>query len=185
MTSLEERVAALVRERIDVMPYSPDWPEMFEKEKAHLIAVLPAELIGRVVHFGSTAVPGLAAKPIIDILVEVFDMTAAKTRLAPILEDEGYDYLFRPSFGDSTPPFYAWFIKRNAAGERTHHIHMVEPHFEHWQRLRFRDYLIAHPEARDAYGALKETLSRTHPNDRVAYTEGKTAFILKVMSKLG
>jgi GrpB-like predicted nucleotidyltransferase (UPF0157 family) len=78
------------------------------------------------------------------------------------------------------PPFYAWFIKRDTAGVRTHHIHMVESHFEHWDRLLFRDYLIEHPQVAAQYQALKFHLATTHPNDRVAYTKGKTDFVVKV-----
>ena len=84
--------------------------------------------------------------------------------------------------GTTAPPFYAWFIKRDAAsGARTHHIHMVEGGFvEHWDRLLFRDYLIAHPEAARQYQELKLRLASDHPNDRVAYTEGKSEFVARV-----
>ncbi len=131
------------------MPYDPSWPEAFEAERDHLRACLPAELIGRIEHFGSTAVPGLSAKPIVDMLVEVTDLEAVRERVVPILEAQGYDYIWRPTIGDDGPPWYAWFIKRDpATGERTHHIHMVEASFaEHWDRLLFRDYLIEHPDA--------------------------------------
>ena len=83
--------------------------------------------------------PGLAAKPIVDMLVEVCDLEAVKQRIVPILESQGYDYFWRPTFGDDTPPWYAWFIRRNSAGGRTHHIHMIEntPEFAgHWDRLQ-------------------------------------------------
>jgi len=130
--------------------------------------VLPAERPGQAnQHFGSTAVPGLAAKPIVDILVEVADLEETKTRIAPVLEAQGYDYFWRPSSGDSTPPFYAWFIKRGGGGARTHHIHMVEAHFEHWDRLLFRDYLIQHPEVAREYAELKLRLCERHDRDRV------------------
>src|SRR5262249_15883992 len=132
-------------------------------------------------HFGSTAVPGLAAKPIVDMLVEVTDLQAARARIAPVLEAQGYDYFWRPTRGDDGPPFYAWFIKRDPRnGTRTHHIHMVEGHFEHWDRLLFRDYLIEHPQVAREYKDLKLRLAATHTNDRVAYTNAKTAFVVKV-----
>jgi GrpB-like predicted nucleotidyltransferase (UPF0157 family) len=125
-------------------------------------------------------VPGLAAKPIVDMLVEVASLEETKARIAPVLEAQGYDYCWRPTAGDDTPPFYAWFIKRDERGARTHHIHMVEPHFEHWARLRFRDYLIAHPEVAREYGELKRRLSAAHHGDRVKYTEAKAEFISRV-----
>jgi GrpB-like predicted nucleotidyltransferase (UPF0157 family) len=130
-------------------------------------------------HFGSTAVPGLAAKPIIDILVEVSDLDATRRLVAPILEAQGYDYFWRPTFGDDGPPFYAWFIKRDPVTRvRTHHIHMVEAHFaEHWDRLLFRDYLVEHPEIAKQYEELKRRAASEHSADRVAYTRAKADFI--------
>ncbi len=117
------------------------------------------------------------------MLVEVTDLEEAKLRIAPVLEAQGYDYFWRPTHGDDVPPFYAWFIKRDAAGARTHHIPMVEPHFEHWNRLHFRDYLIAHPEVAREYEALKRSLSERHHGDRVAYTAAKGAFIRAVTAR--
>lgn len=175
-----EKIEKAVREEITIRPYDPSWPKQFAREKEHLLACLPSDLIGRIEHFGSTAVPGLAAKPIIDMLVEVTDLKETKRRIVPILELQGYDYFWRPSWGDTTPPFYAWFIKRDSTGTRTHHIHMVESNFEHWDRLFFRDYLIEHPDIAEEYVQLKTGLSKAHPNDRVTYTEAKTDFITKV-----
>src|SRR5206468_12579828 len=125
-------------------------------------------------------VPGLLAKPIVDILVEVTSLDETKLGIAPILEAQGYDSFWRPSWGDDTPPFYAWFIKRDKDGNRTHHIHMVESHFEHWDRLLFRDYLIEYPDVAQEYGNLKMRLSSAHQNDRVAYTQAKSDFIGRV-----
>jgi GrpB-like predicted nucleotidyltransferase (UPF0157 family) len=181
---LRARVAAAAREEVRVVPYDPDWPRLFREERKHLLACLPSDLVRRVEHFGSTAVPGLSAKPIVDMLVEVTSLDETRRRIVPILEAQGYDYFWRPTWGDDTPPFYAWFIKRDARGGRTHHIHMVERHFEHWERLLFRDHLIAHPEAAEEYGQLKLRLAEEHPGDRVAYTEGKTAFIARVMKQI-
>jgi GrpB-like predicted nucleotidyltransferase (UPF0157 family) len=182
METLEERIQRVVREEIALVPYDPRWPEMFRQEKDHLLSCLPNDLLRRVEHFGSTAVPGLAAKPIIDVLVEVTDLPATRVWIVPVLEAQGYDYFWRPTHGDDGPPFYAWFIKRASdTGVRTHHLHMVEGHFrEHWDRLLFRDYLIEHPEVAKAYEKLKVGLASTAPKDRVAYTQGKTEFILHV-----
>jgi GrpB-like predicted nucleotidyltransferase (UPF0157 family) len=180
-----DRVARVTAEHVDVVPYDPDWPESFQREKRHLLGFLPRDIIGRIEHFGSTAVPGLSAKPIVDILVEVTDLEAVKARVVPILEAQGYEYFWRPTFGDDGEPFYAWFIKRNPeTGQRTHHIHMVEGDFaEHWDRLLFRDYLREHPDVADEYGRLKCRLAYEFPDDRVAYTEGKSAFIGDVMRR--
>jgi GrpB-like predicted nucleotidyltransferase (UPF0157 family) len=137
-------------------------------------------MIRRIEHFGSTAIPGMAAKPIVDMLVEVSSLEETRVTIAPVLEAQGYDYFWRATHGEAGPPFYVWFIKRDSAGVRTHHIHMVESDFEHWERLLFRDYLIEHPEIAKDYENLKLALAREYPNDRIAYTNGKTEFVRRV-----
>jgi len=176
---LEERVRRAVSEAVDIVPYDPEWPAAFAREKQHLLSCLPRELVRRVEHFGSTAVPGLAAKPVVDMLVEVSDLEATRERIAPLLEAQGYDYFWRPTFGDDGPPFYAWFIKRDTAtGARTHHIHMVDASFvRHWDTLLFRDHLVAHPEIAKRYEEVKRLAAAEHPTDRSAYTRAKSAFI--------
>jgi GrpB-like predicted nucleotidyltransferase (UPF0157 family) len=180
--TLEQRIQRVVRDEVAIATYDPAWPEAFRQEKEHLLSCLPKDLVRRVEHFGSTAVPGLAAKPIVDVLVEVTDLEATKVLIAPVLGAKGYEYFWRPTHGDDGPPFYAWFIKRDRqSGARTHHIHMVEGTFtEHWDRLLFRDYLIDHPEAAREYEALKVRLAADSSRDRVAYTRGKTEFIVRV-----
>jgi GrpB-like predicted nucleotidyltransferase (UPF0157 family) len=181
METLEERIQRVVREAVAIAPYDPRWPELFRQEKEHLLRCLPHDLLGRIEHFGSTAVPGLAAKPIVDMLVEVTDLQVARARIVPVLEAQGYDYFWRPTRGEDGPPFYAWFIKRDLRlRTRSHHIHMVEGHFEHWDSLLFRDYLIEHPQVAREYQDLKLHLAATHPNDRVAYTNAKTEFVVRV-----
>ena len=180
METLEERIKRVLQEEVSIVPYDPAWPRMFEEEKKHLLDCLPQDLIRRIEHFGSTAIPGLAAKPIVDVLVEVDSLEETKTRIAPVLEAKGYDYFWRATHGEDGPPFYAWFIKRNSEGVRTHHIHMVKSDFEHWDRLLFRDYLIANPAAAKEYETLKYALARDYPNDRVAYTNGKSEFVVRV-----
>jgi GrpB-like predicted nucleotidyltransferase (UPF0157 family) len=186
MNTLEERVQRAVREDIAIVPYDSRWPELFRDEADRLHSCLPAGLIRRIEHFGSTAVPGLAAKPIIDLLVEVRSLRAARVEIAPILRAQGYDYFWRPTFGDDVPPWYAFFIRRDHLGTRTHHIHMVSRRstfLEHWDRLLFRDYLVAHPKTAVEYARLKTELAAMHPNDRVAYTTGKNAFIQRVTAE--
>ena len=183
METLKEKIARVVREEVAVVPYDPRWPAMFEQERRHLRSALPRDLVRRIEHFGSTAVPGLSAKPIVDILVEVTSLDETRIRIAPILEAQGYEYFWRASRGEDTPPFYAWFIKRDSQGNRTHHIHMVEAGFEHWERLLFRDYLIEHPEVAREYSLLKERLSDAHRRDRVAYTEAKETFVRTITER--
>ncbi len=182
METERQRVERVTRERIAIAEYDESWPALFERERRHLLTCLPDDVIVRIEHFGSTAVPGLAAKPIVDMLVEVRDLQAVKDRVVPILEAQGYEYFWRPSFGDDGEPFYAWFIKRDQrTGERTHHIHMVEGSFtEHWDRLLFRDYLIENPETAARYERLKREAAAASPDDRVRYTQDKTQFITEV-----
>jgi GrpB-like predicted nucleotidyltransferase (UPF0157 family) len=179
METLDQKIQRVVKEHVAIVPYDPKWPQMFRDERKHLLSCLPRDLVGRIEHFGSTAVPGLAAKPIVDMLVEVTSLDETREKVPPILEPHGYDYFWRPTWDDGKPPFYAWFIKRDANGSRTHHIHMVESHFEHWDRLLFRDCLIERPDVAKEYASLKTALSETHEDDRVAYTKAKTDFIVR------
>ena len=186
MKTLQERVQRALREDVGISPYNSRWSHLFRCEAEHLRSCIPATLIRRIEHFGSTAVPGLAAKPIVDMLVQVTSLRAARTEIAPILKAQGYDYFWRPSFGDDIPPWYAFFIRRDRRGIRTHHIHMVtgrRTFQEHWERLLFRDYLIAHPQTARVYESLKIELATAHPNDRAAYTNGKTAFIQRITAQ--
>jgi GrpB-like predicted nucleotidyltransferase (UPF0157 family) len=180
--TLEQRIQRVLREEILIVPYDPNWPALFQQEKEHLLGCLPNELIRRIEHFGSTAVPGLWAKPIIDILVEITSAEQTRERIVPVLESQGYDYFWRPSVFKGQP-FYHWFIKRNSAGARTHHIHMIEDHIEHSDEIIFRDYLIGHPQTAAQYQALKLRLVKLYPNNREAYTKAKTEFIVKVTAE--
>lgn len=182
MESLGERIRRVTSEPVEVVDYDPEWPAAFEVERQHLLECLPRDLVVRIEHFGSTAVPGLAAKSVIDMLVEVTDLAAVRQRVVPILESQGYEYFWRPTFGDDGEPFYAWFIKRDrVSGKRTHHIHMVEGNFSsHWDRLLFRDYLIAHPDVAEQYGELKREIAAAASTDRVRYTSAKGDFIQRV-----
>jgi GrpB-like predicted nucleotidyltransferase (UPF0157 family) len=181
--SLEESIRRVTSEPIEIVDYDVRWPELFEREKSHLLQCVPANIIVRVEHFGSTAVPGLSAKPIVDMLVEVTDLAEVRSLVVPILEGQGYEYFWRPTFGDDGEPYYAWFIKRDLdTGTRTHHIHMVERDFaSHWERMLFRDYLIAHPLVAAEYDSLKRSLLGDFGSDRVRYTEAKGDFIGRVM----
>jgi GrpB-like predicted nucleotidyltransferase (UPF0157 family) len=184
MESLGQKINRVLQDEVRVVPYDPRWPELYMLECEHLQSCLPRDLVRRIEHFGSTAVPGLAAKPIVDILVEVTDLGQTRERIVPILEAQGYDYCWRPTSGDDGPPFYAWFIKRDEQGIRTHHIYMVEANFtEHWDRLLFRDFLIENPQVAREYQELKLKLADEHPGDRIAYTEAKTAFIRGITSQ--
>ncbi|ADK83497.1 protein of unknown function UPF0157 [Desulfarculus baarsii DSM 2075] len=180
---LRQKIARVVAEPVEIVDPDPRWPALFAREKAHLLACLPDGAIDRLSHCGSTAVPGLPAKPIIDILALTPGPASARDVVAPILEAQGYDYFWRPSFGDDTPPYYAWFIKRDAAGRRTHHIHLIEAHFPQWDWLLARDYLRENPAEAKRYARLKLTLAKRYAADRIAYTKAKAAFLGALTAK--
>lgn len=149
-------------------PYFPGWPRVFEQEKARLEASL-GELALDIQHVGSTAIPGLAAKPIIDIAIAVRDWEEASVSVRP-MELLGYEYK-----GELGIARRHYFTK---GSPRTHHIHMVERDSESLLTyILFRDYLIEHREARERYAALKAQLAERFPNHRELYTEGKASFI--------
>ena len=178
-----DHVERALRERIEIVPYDARWPALFAEEAQRLRALLPAALIGRIEHFGSTAVPGLAAKPIVDMLVEVRSMADVAQAIAPILQAAGYEFFWRARERDLPGIAYTWFIRRDADGVRTHHIHFLEPGSSEWERLRFRDYLRAHPEEAAAYGELKRRIAAEHPDDRRAYARAKTGFVARAMRR--
>ena len=180
--SLEQRVAEATQEHVAIVRYDPEWARKFKDESDHLQNTLPSSIIKRIEHFGSTAVPGLPAKPIIDILIEVSSLEEVKTEVVPILEADGYDYFWRPT-NENDLPYYAWFIRRDARRNRTHHIHMVEADSTLWERLYFVEYLKEFPEEAKKYAQLKQELSTKFPNNRIAYTKAKTDFIVSLTRK--
>jgi GrpB-like predicted nucleotidyltransferase (UPF0157 family) len=179
---LRKRIREIIQEEVSIVPYNPKWQNLYLKEATFLRRKLPKSIVKRFEHFGSTAISGISAKPIIDILVEVSSLEEAKNEIVPILKSEGYEYFWRPTIGNK-PPYYAWFIKRNFKGKRTHHIHMVEADSKLWDRLYFRDYLKEFPKEAKRYDNLKKVLSERYPKDRVKYTKGKTEFIVLVTKK--
>ena len=177
-----KRIAALMKEKVAVVPYDPEWPARYAELEVRLKKLLPKNLVQRTAHIGSTAVPGLSAKPIIDVQVEVNDMAEVIERVVPMMEEVGYEFIWRPSIGESDP-FYAWFIGRNVQGERTEHIHIVAPDHISAERIIFRDLLRRHPEEAAAYEVLKTALAKKYVRDREAYTKGKTEFIQATLRK--
>jgi GrpB-like predicted nucleotidyltransferase (UPF0157 family) len=167
-------------DEVELVDYDPRWPAMFDEEAKRLRAVLDPSLILGLEHFGSTAVSGLSAKPIIDILIAVRSLTDAQPSFVEALRSLDYVYWAenpkkdRMFFVKGMPPF---------GKRRSHHVHVTEPHGEMWQRLAFRDYLRAHPEEAGAYQRLKRRLAAEHQTDREAYTVAKSAYVESVMRK--
>ena len=166
-------------DEVVIVEYNPNWKLLFIKEAEQIRKVCDANLIIRIEHFGSTAIPGLAAKPIIDLLVEVSSLQAAKKIAVSPLESLGYAY-----WHDNPNPQRMFFVKGLPPNDpRTHHVHMVEADSILWERLVFRDYLRQHPHEAARYEQLKRSLAQHFKNDREAYTAGKAEYINYVMQK--
>jgi GrpB-like predicted nucleotidyltransferase (UPF0157 family) len=160
-------------EPIRIVAYDPSWPARFAAERQLVVATLGGR-IREVQHVGSTAVFGLAAKPIIDIMVGVNDLEAA----APCIDLlAGLDYCYAPY----RPEVMHWFCKPSPS-RRTHHLYLIEQGSPEWRaRLGFRDFLRAHPETAAEYESLKRRLAALYANDREQYTDGKGEFVRHVL----
>ena len=165
-----------MRRTIEVIDQTPEWSAVFEKEAAHLAVIFGTELVA-IHHIGSTAIPRIKAKPIIDILVVIKHITTIETFNAP-MRQLGYrprgECLDNPIPG--TPGRF--YFSKDTEGMRTHQVHVCqEGHADIVDKLAFRDYLRAHREEAQAYSRLKERLAAEHRHDIVAYIQGKDAFI--------
>ena len=167
-------------DEIALVPSDPAWPRRFEEEAARLRAIIPADLLIEIEHIGSTAVPGLPAKPVIDIQATVTDLEAARSRLIAPLEAAGYAF-----WAENTDTDRLFFVKGlpPAAPHRTHHLHIMGDGPGALRHVAFRDHLRDHPAERDAYAALKRDLARRYRHDREAYTRAKGAFIEAVLDR--
>jgi GrpB-like predicted nucleotidyltransferase (UPF0157 family) len=155
---------------LEIVSYDPTWPARFEDEAATLREVLRPWLTGAIEHIGSTAVPDLAAKPIIDIMVPVQTLDASRPAIE-VLTAAGYCYYpYRPEAEH-------WFCKPSPQS-RTHHLHLIPRDSRQWaEAIAFRDFLRSHAQAAADYEALKRRLAIDHPHDRDAYTMAKQPFI--------
>ena len=145
--------------------------------------MIGAENIARINHYGSTSVPGLTAKPTVDIMLEINE-TADIDKLIAALPTTEYICLGEGKLTLLTPPLHLMFLKGylpNGFAEKVYHIHVYNPG-DH-DELRFRDYLIAHPEAADQYATLKRKLFQSYEHDRDGYTYAKSEFIKEVVKK--
>ena len=164
---------------VRLVPWDPAWPALFAAEADRIArAVRDAGAPPlRLEHAGSTSIPGLAAKPVLDV-VAGWDGDAGPAPYIPALVSAGYVHR-----GESGLPGREFFRR----GEpRSHHVHLVALGGAHWREyLAFRDALRADDALRDAYAALKSALAARHPRDREAYIEGKTEFVRRVVAAAG
>jgi GrpB-like predicted nucleotidyltransferase (UPF0157 family) len=160
--------------KVELAPYSAKWIELFAAEQESLQSAL-GDLVLEIQHIGSTAIPGMAAKPIIDIAATIPNIDEIEKCVQP-LEGVGYEHK-----GEYGLPGRHFFIKGKPS---THHLHIVEKGSHHWDLwLLFRDYLIEHDVPADKYSEMKQRLADKFASDRSAYTANKGDFIRKVLEE--
>jgi GrpB-like predicted nucleotidyltransferase (UPF0157 family) len=174
----EEPALGLGSGEVTLVAYDPRWRRLFNDAAGELSLALGSEIVA-VHHVGSTAVVGLCAKPVLDVLVSIRDFARALD-LVPSIEAIGYE--FRPN--EEIPDRH--YFRRFQGSKQTHHLSLAEPSsWHHRATLAFRDALRADPREAEAYAALKLRLAAQHPGDRPAYIEGKSAFVERVLAEVG
>ncbi len=163
---------------IELVAYDPTWPSRFELERKILERALSRWLAGDIEHIGSTAIPMLAAKPVIDIMAPVRSLELSRNAI-PAAEAVGYVH------SSYQAEVMHWFCKPSSV-HRTHHLHLVPFGSSLWQqRLAFRNSLRGNPTFAAEYSELKSRLALQFSHDREAYTRGKAAFVQRVLSTVG
>lgn len=166
----------LKRGTVILKRHRDSWGKDFEREKESLQELL-GDIVADIQHIGSTAIPNLSAKPIIDILVGIrswFDIT----KVRKLLENAGYEYRENGSTDEKV------LFAKGAKEKRTHYIHITEVGSSVWQNdLSFRDYLLAYPKEVSRYEKLKQELAAKHAENRELYTKGKSDYIKSVLTK--
>ncbi|WP_054958559.1 GrpB family protein [Paenibacillus dakarensis] len=164
-------------EEVIVAEYHADWVKQFKEEKVKIAEALQ-DLEASIEHIGSTAVPGLGAKPVIDIMAGIKSLSDMDQKHMDRLMAKGYEYVHKPEFPERL------FFRKGKWRAGTHHLHVYELDSVNWQnQLLFRDYLRDHAEILNNYYELKKELGAKYKNDRPSYTAGKEAFIQEVISR--
>ncbi|MDD3118265.1 MAG: GrpB family protein [Victivallales bacterium] len=163
------------RDAVSLAPYNPEWPHRYELMAAALQRQFGAAIL-RLEHYGSTAIPGMPAKPIIDILMEVASFDTARPLLLPVLNRPDWEFWWYTD--------HMIFIHRDGpGGVRTHHLHIAPAGHRLWEGIAFRDYLRTHPEPAREYAELKQTLAGRYHSDREAYTDAKTELVRRITAQ--
>lgn len=167
----------LQRGTVKLVPHDPEWARLFEKERDILLEIFGDKILA-IEHVGSTSIPGLPAKPIIDIFAAVASLDNIDTFIQK-LPTLGYEYIPERRFSDRQ------FFPKGPAECRTHHLSLVEITSETgWKNhLLFRDYLRKTADAREEYAILKRRLAEMYADNRGEYTEHKSSFVMKIIQK--
>ena len=164
------------RHLVRLVPYEPAWAELYREEEARLRAALGDHVV-QIEHVGSTSVPGLHAKPILDIVVAVRDMGDV-TMFEEVVGRLGYEH--RP---EHDMPGRLYLVKSTADDKATHHLNITELGTECWfSHVAFRDYLRTWRAIMEEYRSLKDELARHHQQDRRGYLAGKGPFITRILN---
>jgi GrpB-like predicted nucleotidyltransferase (UPF0157 family) len=168
-------------EKAVLHPHDPGWAATAAAERARLVELLAPFLVDGVEHVGSTAVPGLAAKPIIDLMASVRDPAAVIDRALPALT--GADWCYVPPELDGRP-YRRFFVKPDRSGQRRFaHLHLIRAGHPRWtEQLAFRDVLRRDDWLAKRYEDLKRRMADRHGDDREAYTDAKGQFIADVLA---
>jgi GrpB-like predicted nucleotidyltransferase (UPF0157 family) len=171
-------------EKPEIRPPDPSWAARGEAVRAQVAELLGPWLVDGVRHIGSTSVPGLAAKPVVDVMAAVRDIDEAAAAARARLERAGWCYV--PPELDVHAPWRRFFVQPDQTGRhRRAHLHVLPAGHARWTaQLNFRDALRADPALAAEYAALKRELARTE-NDREAYTQGKSEFVARVLARQG
>lgn len=165
-----------------IAEYDCRWPAIYQREKQKILAVIRAK-IQAIEHIGSTAVIGLAAKPVIDIMIAIKDLSLT-SQLIELLGDIGYKYV--PEYEVSLPErrfFHKGPQETTGSPNRHFHMHIVEENSQFWiTHILFRDYLVNHPNAIQEYADLKKKLSLASDGNIDDYCDGKSDFIKNIIS---
>jgi GrpB-like predicted nucleotidyltransferase (UPF0157 family) len=167
---------------VAMVDYDPAWPGRYDAEMRRLRERLPRGLIHRAEHIGSTAVPSLAAKPVIDVLVEVPSFDLAKHKLVSAMRAAGYVAMWTTAASPGHWLFVAGYGPDGYIdGVQRFHVHAAPAGHPIWERILFRDYLRTHPDAARRYEELKRRLADEHRFNREDYTAAKTGLIEQLM----
>jgi len=164
---------------IVISPYNPQWLDDYRTEKDIIVNCAGVNNVARISHIGSTAVPGLTAKPTVDILLEIHDDTDTDA-LKHALERNGYIFERQPN----KPAPHMMFMKgytQTGFAEKVYHLHVR--YLGDWDEFYFRDYLVSHPSEAQRYGELKKELKEKYEHDRDGYTAAKSEFIAEAVRK--
>ncbi len=169
-----------MNEPIIIEEFDPNWEIKYKDAKNRILEKI-GQFVIAIEHIGSTAISGLASKPIIDILIGLHSLDDAK-KCIPLIIDLGYEYI--PEHERVLPERRYFRKPKKGFGKREFHLHMVEFNSDFWtKQILFRDYIKTHPEALIEYEKLKQNLAEKYRDNRQAYTDGKDEFIQKILEK--